>query len=344
MRVLVVKLTSMGDVLHLMPALTDLCATQPDVIIDWMVEDSFADIPSWHPNVKNVLAVSTRRWRQLRWANISEFFSFVKKLRSTRYDVVVDAQGLMKSAAFSRLAKLNKGGYYAGFSGDSIKESPAARLYHKKISVSREQHAIERLRQLFANCFNYSFDAANLDYGVDIKKFDVEKSAQHSKPSIMLLHGTTWPSKHLPDTLWEELATLIADDGYKVKLCWGNEQEHQRAESIAKGRTRVTVLDKSSLNILAKEIANTSGVIAVDTGLGHMAAALETPCVSVYGSTNASLTGTMGKNQSHMQSNYPCSPCLLKKCDKLTKQVTLPPCYQQLDAATIWQTLHTQII
>ncbi len=339
MRILVVKLTSMGDVLHLMPALTDLCKTQSNVIIDWMVEDSFADIPSWHPNVERVVAVSTRRWRRFGWASISEFFKFVTKLRSVRYDAVVDAQGLMKSAVFSRLAKRNKGGYCAGFSGDSIKESPAAWLYNKKIPVARDQHAIKRLRQLLAVCFNYSYNDESLDYG-----FDVKKSAQPSKPSIMLLHGTTWSSKHLPDALWRKLADVITDDGYKVKLCWGNERERQRAEWIAEERPSVTVLDNSTLDTLAKELARTSGAIAVDTGLGHMAAALAVPCVSVYGSTNAALTGTMGENQSHMQSGYPCSPCLLKKCDKLTAQVTLPPCYQQFDAATIWQTLHTQIV
>ena len=344
MRILVVKLTSMGDVLHLMPALSDLCAAKSDVVIDWMIEDSFADIPTWHPNVDRVIAVSTRRWRRPTWTNIKEFFRFVKNLRSTRYDVIVDAQGLMKSAVFSRLAKRNKGGYYAGYSGDSIKESPAAWLYNKKTPVAREQHAIKRLRLLFADCFHYSFDAKSLDYGANIKKAEAKSSARTHKPTIMLLHGTTWPSKHLPDTLWRDLADLIADDGYKIKICWGNEQERQRAEWIAKERPSVSVLDNSTLNTLAEELAQISGAIAVDTGLGHMAAAFAIPCVTVYGSTNATLTGTMGENQTHLLSDYPCSPCLLKKCDKLTEQVTLPPCYQHLDAATIWQTLHTQIV
>jgi len=338
-RILVVKLTSMGDVLHLLPALNDLSTAFPNAIIDWMVEDSFAEIPSWHPSVGRVISVSTRRWRHLRWANISEFFRFLKTLRSTSYDVVIDAQGLMKSAVLARLAKPKKGGYYAGFSGDSIKESPAATLYNKKLSIARDQHAIQRLRQLFATCFNYSFNTHEVNYGIAVKQPETT-----SKPSIMLLHGTTWPTKHLPDAIWGELADVIAADGYNIKVCWGNEQERQRAEWIAKERPSVTVLGKSNLTTVANELAKTNGAIAVDTGLGHMAAALQIPCISIYGATNSALTGTVGKHQHQLQSDYPCSPCLLKQCDKLTEQVTLPPCYQKLDAAEIWQTLYEQII
>jgi len=126
MRVLVVKLTSMGDALHVLPALTDLQVHNPDVVVDWMIEDTFAEIPSWHDSVHRVIKVSTRRWRNFNRANITEFLSFWKLLRSERYDVVIDAQGLIKSAVFARFAKLNQGGVRAGFSGASIKENSMA--------------------------------------------------------------------------------------------------------------------------------------------------------------------------------------------------------------------------
>jgi len=343
MRVLVVKLTSMGDVLHLLPALSDLKQQHPGVLVDWMVEKSFAEIPAWHPSVDRVITVSTRRWRHLKWANISEFLIFLKTLRSRRYDYVIDAQGLMKSAVFGRFAKLTKSGLRAGFSGDSIKESPAARLYTKKIVVARQQHAITRLRKLFAGCFEYSEssldDDDDINYGIKLNA----KSGENQN-TIMLFHGTTWPSKHLPDQMWRDLADLIIEDGYQVKVCWGNEVERQRAEWIAKDRSRVQVLPKSDINGLGFELAGSTGAIAVDTGLGHMAAALSVPCVSVYGATDARLTGTAGAHQIHIQTDYPCSPCLLKQCDKLTQQVRLPPCYQRLSAASIWQKLYEQIV
>jgi heptosyltransferase-1 len=344
MRVLVVKLTSMGDVLHVMPALSDLVNAKPDVVIDWMVEDSFAEIPNWYPNVDRVIKVSTRRWRRLQRQNVREFWLFVKELRSQTYDVVIDAQGLMKSAGFGGLAKLNKDGFRAGFSGSSIKESPAAKLYHKKVDVIRGLHAIERLRQLFAGAFAYNQPNTAPDY-----RLSLPKPAISNADTVMLFHGTTWATKHLPDSLWREIADLASDDGYRVMLAWGNEVERQRAQWIALDRPDVTVLERTTLADLACTIAGISGAIAVDTGLGHMAAAFGTPCVSIYGSTDSTLTGAVGLHQSLIQSRYPCSPCRLKQCPKLTEKVLYPPCYKvskanpQLSAAAIWQTLYRQI-
>jgi len=349
MRVLVVKLTSMGDVLHLMPALSDLRKQHPEAIVDWMVEDSFAEIPSWHPSVQRVIQVSTRRWRSLALTNVKEFLSFLKELREQPYDVVIDAQGLIKSAVFSRFAKLAPTGLRAGFSGDSIKESPAARWYQKKVVVNRHQHAIDRLRALFAGVFDYPEPQSQVDYQVtpklNVKANNPSSLAKtSSNETIILLHGTTWQTKHLPEIVWQRLADIIADDGYAIKVCWGNEQERQRAQRIAEGRPHVTILPKCSLSELASEIADATGIIAVDTGLGHLAAALGVPAVSVYGSTNAQLTGAIGDNQIHIQMDYPCSPCMLKNCNKLTNQVTSPPCYKNLSAIDLWQTLYEQIV
>ena len=344
MRVLVVKLTSMGDVLHLMPALSDLVAAHPKITIDWMVEDSFAEIPAWHPNVDRVISVSTRRWRKLKWQNFQQFTAFLKQLRATPYDAVIDAQGLIKSAVFARFAKLNKGGFRAGYSGSSIKESPAAKFYHRKADVARDQHAIERLRQLFSLTFDYALSSDELNYKVSLSKPVIDQSN-----TIMLFHGTTWATKHLPEKLWREIADLACEDGYKVKLAWGNDAERQRAEWIAQDRPDVSVLSRSSLSDLAHTISGIVGAIAVDTGLGHMAAALGVPCVSVYGSTNSALTGAVGKNQVLIQSTYSCSPCLLKECPKLSEKLLDPPCYKaseansKLSAMAIWQTLYRQI-
>lgn len=344
MRILVVKLTSMGDVLHLMPALSDLVVAEPSIVIDWMVEDSFAEIPKWHSSVDKVVTVSTRRWRNLKWRSIKEFFAFVKELRSESYDVVVDAQGLIKSAGLARFAKLRRGGFRAGFSGASIKESPAAWLYHKKVEVVREQHAIERLRQLFSIIFAYALTKSEPNYSLNLPK-----PGPAEPDTVMMFHGTTWDTKHLPEGIWREIIDQACDDGYRVKLTWGNELERQRAERLAQGHVDVTVIDRSTLTELAQTISGIAGSIAVDTGLGHMAAALGVPCVSVYGSTNARLTGAIGKHQTLIQSVYPCSPCMNKQCSKLTVQILEPPCYRtseanpKLSAASIWQTLYRQI-
>lgn len=346
MKILVVKLTSMGDVLHLMPALTDLQQYIPEASVDWMVEDSFSELPPWHPLVNRVISVSTRRWRKPTLSCAREFISFVKELRSESYDMVIDAQGLIKSAVFARMAKVSTNGVRAGFSGASIKESPAAMLYQRCVHVSRDLHAIMRLRKLFAGSFGYQiFDNEPFQYAIKLPQVDHGTDLISTplvcatKPTILLLHGTTWASKHLPDQTWRDLADLIAQAGYQLAVCWGNETERQRAEWIAQDQEAVQVLPKSTLRHLANEIQQAVGVVAVDTGLGHMAAALSTPAVSVYGSTNAGLTGALGEHQVHLQSDYACSPCLLKDCNKLNNQITEPPCYQQLDAQKIWHAL-----
>lgn len=342
MRVLLVKLTSMGDVLHVLPAVNDLVAHYPEVEIDWMVEDSFSEIPYWNKNVCSVIPVSTRRWRRLNLTNVREFFSFLQQARQSPYDYIVDAQGLMKSAALARFAKLAKGGQRIGFSADSIKERSAAKLYTTTITVPRDIHAITRLRLLFSEGFGYSTDThLQPSYAVREKLFP--KPAQDSN-TILFFPSTTWPSKHLNPQIWRDLVKLVVEEGYKIKISWGSNSEFERAEWIAQGHNRVEVLPKSCLNDLAKELRLSAGAIAVDTGLGHMAAALGVPAVSVYGSTDAKLTGAIGDKQTHLQCDYPCSPCLLKKCNKLTSQIDHAPCYETYTAGDIWAALHGQII
>lgn len=331
MKILVVKLTSMGDAIHLLPALSDLQTRYPDAKVDWMIEGGFAEIPTWHSSVDRVIPAHTRRWRKLNWESAKQFCRFIKNLRGESYDIVIDAQGLIKSALFARFAKTNNGSQRIGFSGASIKESPAAWFYTKKIDVERGQHAILRLRQLFAGGFDYPFDSGHLDYQV------TPHQPQQCNPQIALLHGTTWASKHLPESHWHELAQLITNDGYQVILPWGNDAEKARAERIASPHKQASVLKKCSLTELQDILRQAKGAIAVDTGLGHLAAAVGLPTISVYGSTNAQLTGAVGENQIHMQSDYACSPCLLKECDKL--ESNKPPCYQQPSAKTIWMSL-----
>lgn len=333
MKVLIVKLTSMGDVLHLMPALTDLHKHKSEMQIDWLVEDSFSDIPTWHPAVSRVLKASTRRWRKLDRDSRSEYRAFKKELRSTSYDVVIDAQGLIKSSWIARKAKLTDNGFRAGFSGDSIKESPAAWGYQRKIKVDRKQHAVKRLRQLFAGVFEYEIDET-VDYG--LKFSDTEKN---NRDTVFLFHGTTWATKHLPDQIWRDLRDVIIESGYKVKLTWGNDTEHKRAQWIAQDKPQVTVLTRSSLTHLAQELVSAKGAIAVDTGLGHLAAALAIPTVSIYGATDSILTGALGRNQQWLQSQYSCSPCLLRQCNKLDEHIPQPPCYDEFSAEKIWQSL-----
>jgi len=147
-RVLVVKTSSLGDVLHTLPALTDAVQRRPGIRFDWVVEEAFAEVPAWHTAVDDVIPVALRRWkhRPLQVLRAGEPQAAVRQLRRHKYDLVIDAQGLLKSAVIARFAR----GPRAGLDRSSAREPVAAHAYHRKYAVPREQHAVQRVRQLFA--------------------------------------------------------------------------------------------------------------------------------------------------------------------------------------------------
>lgn len=337
MKVLVVKLTSMGDAIHLLPALSDLQNHIADISVDWMIEESFTEVPNWHNSIFRTIPIATRRWRSFKLRNLKEFITFWRNLRSKRYDVVIDAQGLIKSAVFARMAKINQHGRRIGFSAASIKEKPAAKLYRERIYVNRQYHAVKRLRILFARAFDYTYDDC-------LPNYQQEHHVKHEQKTILFLHGTTWASKHLPEQHWHDLLALATRAGYQVLLPWGNQREHERALRLAVGEKQARVLPKSSLSQLKTVFKTCSGAIAVDTGLGHLAAAIGLPTVSIYGATDAQLTGTVGANQARLQADFRCSPCLLKNCDKLTNSSRTPPCYKHIKVDQIWSAFTKLVI
>lgn len=309
MRVLIVKVSSLGDVIHTLPAVTDAYRARRGLTFDWVVEEAFAEIPRWHPAVGKVIPVAFRRWRKNLFATwrSGEFSAFKKNLQEHHYDLVIDAQGLIKSGVISRIAK----GLTVGLSNRTIREPMATLFYNVVYTVPWQQHAVERIRDLFSRTFNYSVDYKSCDYGIDINRFPV---ARGNEKYLVFFHGTTWASKLWPEPYWRKLAALAAADGYRVKLLWGNEEELQRAREIAKVSINVDILGQQSLTDIARLLANSQGVVAVDTGLGHLAAALSVPVISIYGSSSPELTGTYGRRQLHLRGELDCVPCLQKIC------------------------------
>jgi heptosyltransferase-1 len=310
LRVLLIKTSSLGDVIHTLPALTDAMHALPGIQFDWVVEEGFAEIPTWHPAVVGVIPVAIRRWRKNLWQTFKngQWRQFKQRLRDTRYDLVIDAQGLMKSAWLTRYVKAP----IAGLDKHSAREPLAARFYDRAYPVARGQHAVERLRQLFAQALGYEVPAGLGDYGLDRSRL---LQADTGAPFVLFLHGTTWVTKHWPELYWRQLAERMISQGLEVHLPWGNPAEKARAERIASGLDKAVVLPKLNLAGVAKVLASAQGCVAVDTGLGHLAAALDVPTLSLFGPTNPGLTGAYGKSQVHLAGDYPaCAPCLQKKC------------------------------
>jgi heptosyltransferase-1 len=224
-----------------------------------------------------------------------EFRAFKRALQGVHYDLVIDAQGLIKSGLISRLSR----GMTIGLSNRTIREPFAALFYNKAYSVPWTEHAVDRVRELFSRALNYDYQGFSLDYGLALESIGNE-GQDFERQEIIFLHGTTRESKYWPEKKWRELANKVTDRGYDVILPWGDEGEKERAGFIAKDNADVKILDRQSLSELAKIISRSKGVVAVDTGLGHLAAALSKPTVSLYGPTNPKLCGTYGVNQVHL--------------------------------------------
>lgn len=293
MRVLIVKTSSMGDVLHTLPALTDAAQAIPGIRFDWVVEEGFAQIPSWHAAVDRVIPVAIRRWRKA-WFSApvtAERQAFRKAVKERQYDAIIDAQGLVKSAALvTRLAH----GVKHGMDWHSAREPLASLFYNRRHPVSKQQHAVERTRELFAKSLGYAKPQAQGDYAI----------AQHftSSPAptssyAVFLHATTRDDKHWPESHWRTLIGLLKGRGLQIKLPWGAPHEEARAKRLAEGFDYVDVLPKMSLEKVAQTLAGAKFVVSVDTGLSHLTAALDRPNITLYGPTDPGLIGGYGKNQ-----------------------------------------------
>lgn len=300
MRVLIVKTSSMGDVLHTLPALTDAQQAIPDIHFDWVVEEGFAQIPSWHSAVDRVIPVAIRRWRKA-WFSApikAERKTFRDAVRLLQYDAIIDAQGLVKSAALvTRLAH----GIKHGMDWSTVREPLASLFYNRKHHIAKQQHAVERTRELFAKSLGYNKPQSQGDYAI-AQHFLTEVNADAGQYAVFL-HATTRDDKHWPEANWRELIGLLNNAGIRIKLPWGATHEEARARRLAEGFPYVDVLPRMSLEEVARVLAGAKFVVSVDTGLSHLTAALDRPNITLYGPTDPGLIGGYGKNQYTQQSH-----------------------------------------
>ena len=324
----------MGDIIHLLPALTDASRAISDVQFDWVVEENFAEIPVWHDKVSAVLPVALRRWRQRAILPTTwwQWRQFIKMLRARQYDFVIDAQGLLKSAFITCFTR----GLRCGLGWRSAWEALASLCYQKKCQVDPKQHAITRMRDLMAKALNYSLPTTIPEYGINRLQFHYAYPAQNY---IVFIHGTTWQSKHWPLQYWVKLAELFNRSGFNILLPWSNQQELERAKFIAQKGDKTTVLPKLSLKEIAGVIAKAKAVVAVDTGLSHLTAALNIPCVSLYGPTSSEEVGTMGENQTHMTKPFPCAPCRQQVCQYNKPSMVSPACFEAVTPQQVFDRL-----
>lgn len=285
-KLLIVKTSSLGDVVHNLPVINDIRSHYPDIEIDWLVEESFADIPKLHPAVNRVIPVAIRRWRKSLFSRQTwlEISNLKRQLAAQNYDIVLDTQGLIKSGLLTCFSNGQKHGY----DKHSAREPLASYFYNTKHKVSRAQHAVARNRALAALSLNYTVPDNLPDYGIQAS---AATDLSLKTPYIVGLHGTSRDSKLWPTEHWIRLGEELARQQLNLILPWASSTELQRAQHIANALSNATVLPKQSIKQLATIISQAQAAIGVDTGLSHLSVALSIPTIAIYTDTNPALTG-----------------------------------------------------
>ena len=309
-RVLLIKLTSLGDLIHALPALSDAQSARPGLEFDWVIDENFREIALWHPAVRRVITTNHREWRgALASAETHGSISkTIEEIRGSGYDLVIDGQGNFKTALLSLFAR----GTRAGFDSHSVREWIAHLAYQRRFAASKDAHAIERLRRLFASALGYPMPVSAPDFRIQRDKF-IKPKLDLPGEYLVFVHNASWKTKLWPEAHWAALLEKSVQAGFKVLLPWGNEAEQARARRLAI-RSEVRVLPKLTLSEIGYVIERARACVCMDTGLSHLAAALDVPSVTLYGSTDSGLIGASGASQVHLKSDLHCSPCREKTC------------------------------
>jgi heptosyltransferase-1 len=295
MHILIIKTTSLGDVVHNLPIIADIKKNFPNALIDWVVEESFVEILTMHPDISRVIPVAIRRWRKALFSKKTwhEFIAFKRQLQSQQYDIVIDTQGLLKSGLITYLSNSrNK----CGYDKNSARESISSWFYQHKYKVSYQQHAVVRNRMLAALSLGYIPPNTLPDYGIHASS-PIDTLPNLDKPFITALHGTSRDSKLWLTEYWINLGAQLEKQHINLVLPWSSKAEHKRAQVIARALQNAIVLPKLSIATLATIIDKSQAVVGVDTGLSHLAAALNKPVIAIYTDTNPALTGVVAGAQ-----------------------------------------------
>ena len=305
MKILIVKLSSLGDVVHTMPAVQDIRRALPQAQIDWVVERSFAPLVRRCEGVRRVIECELRRWRKspLSRQTRHEWRAFKSELQGQAYDAVIDLQGLTKSALVAWLAHLAPGGQrfaLANQTDGSGYEAATRWVADKAIRIEPHTHALQLSRELCARALGYAMPVT-LSFGLQAHKDQAQaahkKMAPAMRPCMALVHGTSRADKQWPPDHWRALAALLDAAGFDVALLHGTDSEQQRSEALAAEMAHATVWPRLALDAMVDALADCAGVIGVDSGLSHIAVALDLPHVQIYNFDTAWRTGPLSPSR-----------------------------------------------
>lgn len=285
MNILIVRVSSLGDVVHNMPMVADIRAQFPHANIDWVVEEAYVDLVRLNPLVRDVLPFALRRWRKslLHKETRGEIRHFLTQLRSRQYDVVFDTQGLLKTGVIMGMAKVTAAGQKVGLANgtEGSGYEPISRMFHtKSIRVASRTHAVMRGRIVAAQGLGYAVDTPP-DFALQ-PPVEVARDWLPATPYAVLFHGTAGASKKWAQDHWVTIGNLLAAQGLTVLLPWGNPAEKLAAEFLAENIAQARVLPKLGMMDAVALAQKAAVVVGLDTGLTHIAAAYCRPTIELY--------------------------------------------------------------
>ena len=318
MKILIVKLSSLGDVLHTLPVVHDIKKTLPDTQIDWVVERSFADVVKRCQGVNKVISCELRKWRKAPFNQETKnaWHVFKADLQLEKYDAVIDLQGLTKSAVVAWLAQLSPTGKrfaMANRTEGSSYEAPTRWVADVAIRIEPHIHAVQRARDLCAKALNYEMNGThqkNIKSGLTTVSFSSlagvfidDNAITNIAKTVIFAHGSSREDKLWPIAHWVELGRRLHEAGLRVALVHGNDEEESRSQSIAQQLPNAHVLPRLGLDALLDALGCSAGVVGVDSGLSHMAVALNLPHVQIYNFDTAWRTGPFLSSSSSLSSS-----------------------------------------
>lgn len=332
-KILLVKMTSMGDLIQCLPAITDAADAVPGIQFDWVVEESFTDIARLHPNVHRIISLPYRRWKKNKWDALrsGELRDFYKELRRDHYDMVIDAQSNIKSAVVTRLSR----GLRLGLDAKSVREYSAQFAYQKTIRVDRNQNHAERMRQLMAALIGYEQPKTPANYGIH-EAIEPIPGLELPEKFVLMTHICSGQVKLWPEPFWKTVIADLVQSGFSILLPWWSAEEKERSLRLKSNHENVHLLPPLHLAQKAFVLSKAFAAISLDTGLAHMAAALNTPNITLYGPSNPKHVGAYGNHQIHICASAPaCSPCAKTKCSYTGPTTYTPACMASITPAQV---------
>lgn len=330
MHVLVIKLSTMRDVINTLPALADAAEAIRKIKFDWLISEQCSDIAEMNSTIRRVITINTSKINASFAKSLitGEFAQLKRQLQHTKYDLIIDAQGNELSALLTRIAN----GPSSGYDKQSLRNGLLSKAYDQVQFVNKTQHIVERTRQLFAQSLNYPLIDKAVNYGIAQTNSLLQGKKIKRQKQLMFLTGTDWESKHWPIKNWVDLANMATAKGLKIILPWHTKSDQKLALTIKKAcklSEQVIIPKKMNLTALTQRMASAMAIVSVDSGLSHLAVAMDTPLITLFGPSNPVLQGSQENKAISLSAQYHCSPCEKTTC-KYVKNNESPLCYKNL--------------